>query len=441
MDHPWTIPVIGGSGLLAGLLCAWAITRARPRHPASRPTRRPSPGGVGDRVTRLSAGFTTLALAAIAAAISYDHLRILAEEHGESGWRTHAFPLSVDGMEVIASLVLLADKRSGRRSARITWIVLLAAFAASFFANMAVAEPEPIARAIAAWPSVAFLAAIKLWMGLLEHPPAPTTPSIPRPTAGTTPHPDPHPAHDHVPQSITSTPSPGPTGPTGPTGPGAGRRDLAGRRPQTLPVDVLRRVPADQAAYDRWRRLWARLRHEPDASTKDVAARHGIHPRQAQWIRAVGATGLLDDPTPPAYRLLDLIPPAHGGDQDHPEGDHAQPGTPDTRLDVHDHDIHDHGIPDRGVHDRGVHDSGVHDGGVHDGGVHDSDAPAPDPEAPATTQVTPPATPAPAGRSAPGPERLPAAAPAGAGHEAPGPQTPGTRPQPIPPGGAEHRHD
>ncbi|MGF1652347.1 MAG: DUF2637 domain-containing protein [Actinomycetales bacterium] len=349
---------------------------------------------MGDRVIRLSAGFTTLTLAAIAAAISYDHLRILAEEHGESGWRTHAFPLSVDGMEVIASLVLLADRRSGRRSARITWVVLLAAFAASFFANMAVAEPEPIARAIAAWPSVAFLAAIKLWMGLLEHPPAPTTPSVPRPTAGTTPHPDPHPdphpAHHHVPESVASTPSPGPTVPTGP---GAGRQDPPGRGSQTLPVDVLRRVPADQAAYDRWRRLWARLRHEPDTSTKDVAARYGIHPRQAQWIRAVGATGLLDDPTPPAYRLLDLIPPAHRADQDD------------------------------------------------DGGVHDSDALAPDPEAPATTQVTPPATHAPAGRSAPGPERLGAAAPAGAGHEASRPQTPGTGPQPSARGGAEHRHD
>jgi hypothetical protein len=42
--------------------------------------------------------------------------RQLAQAHGETGWRAHALPLSVDGVEMVATLVLLADRRSGHRS-------------------------------------------------------------------------------------------------------------------------------------------------------------------------------------------------------------------------------------------------------------------------------------------------------------------------------------
>jgi hypothetical protein len=41
------------------------------------------------------------------------HMRLLAGGHGAAGWHAHAFPLSVDGVEIVASLVLLADRRSG----------------------------------------------------------------------------------------------------------------------------------------------------------------------------------------------------------------------------------------------------------------------------------------------------------------------------------------
>ncbi len=51
-----------------------------------------------------------------AGAISYSHMRQLAAAHGDTGWHAHAFPLSVDGVEIAASLVLLADRHAGRRS-------------------------------------------------------------------------------------------------------------------------------------------------------------------------------------------------------------------------------------------------------------------------------------------------------------------------------------
>jgi hypothetical protein len=60
---------------------------------------------------RVDAGSTVVALAGIAGAISYSHMRTLAEQHGEVGWRARAFPLPVDGIELVASLLLLADQR------------------------------------------------------------------------------------------------------------------------------------------------------------------------------------------------------------------------------------------------------------------------------------------------------------------------------------------
>jgi len=56
-----------------------------------------------------------LGLARIAGAISHRHLRQPAA-HGNTGWHAYTFPLSVDGVEIAASLILLADRRPGRRS-------------------------------------------------------------------------------------------------------------------------------------------------------------------------------------------------------------------------------------------------------------------------------------------------------------------------------------
>jgi Protein of unknown function (DUF2637) len=78
-------------------------------------------GSRADTCIRAAAGVTVVGLAGIAGAISYSHMRLLAAEHGETGWQAHAFPLSVDGIEIVASLVLLADRHIGRRSGWLPW--------------------------------------------------------------------------------------------------------------------------------------------------------------------------------------------------------------------------------------------------------------------------------------------------------------------------------
>jgi hypothetical protein len=123
-----------------------------------------------DTAIRAAAGITVVGLAGIAGAISYSHMAELAKEHGEHSWRAHMFPLSVDLIEIVASLVLLADKRARRRSGYLPWAALITGTAASFAANIAVGGSDWIGRAVSGWPAFAFLIAVKLLFGLLDHP-------------------------------------------------------------------------------------------------------------------------------------------------------------------------------------------------------------------------------------------------------------------------------
>src|SRR5437763_6006809 len=115
-----------------------------------------------------AAGATVVGLAGVAGAISYSHMAELARLHGEVGWRSHAFPVSVDGIEVVASLVLLAHRRAGTQAGWLPWAALVAGTAASVAANVAVGASDPVGRLVAGWPAVALLVAIKLLAGLLD---------------------------------------------------------------------------------------------------------------------------------------------------------------------------------------------------------------------------------------------------------------------------------
>jgi len=103
-------------------------------------------------------------LALIAGTVSYLHMHLLVELHGQPGWVAALTPLSVDGMIVAASTTLLAESRSGGCGGFLPWALLVAGSAASLAANVAVAEPTPTGRVIAAWPSFALIASYELLM-------------------------------------------------------------------------------------------------------------------------------------------------------------------------------------------------------------------------------------------------------------------------------------
>ncbi len=75
-----------------------------------------------------------------------------------------------------------------------------------------------------------------------------------------------------------------------------------------LPVDLMRRIPVDPGAYQRWRAVWADLQHD-SADPASTADHHQLSVRQIQFIRRAGQAGLLDSPIPPAVRLAELASP------------------------------------------------------------------------------------------------------------------------------------
>ncbi|GAB1693275.1 hypothetical protein [Krasilnikovia sp. M28-CT-15] len=62
-------------------------------------------------------------------------------------------PISVDGLEIVASLYLVAQRRAGRPTGWIPWFALIVGTAASLTANIAVGGADPIGKALAGWPA------------------------------------------------------------------------------------------------------------------------------------------------------------------------------------------------------------------------------------------------------------------------------------------------
>jgi hypothetical protein len=147
--------------------------------------------GQADRwIRRTTIGCVTI-LALIAGTVSYLHMHALVALHGQPGWVAALTPLSVDGMIVAASTTLLAESRSGSRGGVLPWLLLVVGSVASLAANVAVAEPTTIGRAIAAWPSFALIGSYELLMRqvrrtacrVVPHADQPAAPRLPESTA------------------------------------------------------------------------------------------------------------------------------------------------------------------------------------------------------------------------------------------------------------------
>ncbi|MFJ5542428.1 DUF2637 domain-containing protein [Micromonospora chalcea] len=100
----------------------------------------------------------TVAVTVVAAVGSYDHMRTLALEAGQSPLLATILPLSVDGLILVGTLAL-GDGRRARWSA---WLAFLVGVAASLAANVIVADPDPVSRVVSAWPAVALLLTVEV---------------------------------------------------------------------------------------------------------------------------------------------------------------------------------------------------------------------------------------------------------------------------------------
>jgi hypothetical protein len=131
----------------------------------------------GDKVIRGLTAAAVLAVAAIAAVVSYSHIFELGRIHGQDGTAARLLPLSVDGLIASASLVMLHAARKGIRPTRegkLRWVswpraMLALGVGATVAANVEYGLPfGMLAAVISAWPAVAFVGSVEMAIRLVS---------------------------------------------------------------------------------------------------------------------------------------------------------------------------------------------------------------------------------------------------------------------------------
>ena len=123
----------------------------------------------GDRLIRAATAAAVCAVAGFAAVVSYSHIYDLGHAHGQDGTAARQLPLSVDGLILAASLVLLHEARNGRGAPALARLMLWLGIGATVGANIAYGAGFGLLGAlISAWPAVAFIGAVEMVMQLVR---------------------------------------------------------------------------------------------------------------------------------------------------------------------------------------------------------------------------------------------------------------------------------
>ena len=133
----------------------------------------------GDRVIRFTTAAVVCAVAAFAAVVSYSHIYGLGRDHGQDGTAARLLPLSVDGLILAASLVLLHEARNDRDAPGLARFMLWLGIGATIGANVAYgAGYELLGALISAWPAVAFIGTVEIAMQQVRRARAPRAATI-----------------------------------------------------------------------------------------------------------------------------------------------------------------------------------------------------------------------------------------------------------------------
>ena len=115
------------------------------------------------------AALAVLAVATIAAIVSYSHIYDLGHAHGYTPGTARLLPLSVDGLIVAASLVLLAEARAQRPAPRLARAGLVLGIAGTLAANVAYGVRfGPVGAVVNAWPAVSFIFSTEILLGQMR---------------------------------------------------------------------------------------------------------------------------------------------------------------------------------------------------------------------------------------------------------------------------------
>jgi hypothetical protein len=122
-----------------------------------------------DRAIRLSTAAAVLAVAAIAAYVSYWHAYAVVRAHGETGITARLEPATIDGLVYASSMVVLHAARHRVPVPSLARWLLALGIAATLTANMAQGWSHgPVGAVVAAWPAVSLVGSYELLVWLIR---------------------------------------------------------------------------------------------------------------------------------------------------------------------------------------------------------------------------------------------------------------------------------
>ncbi|MGP4024374.1 DUF2637 domain-containing protein [Actinomadura sp. 3N407] len=123
----------------------------------------------GDRVIRITTAASVLGVGAIAGLVSYRHALEVVRAHGETGLTALLVPLTVDGLVVVASMVLLDSARRREDAPPLARWALGMGIGATVAVNVLHGvEHGPVGATIAAWPAVTLVVVVELLMTMIR---------------------------------------------------------------------------------------------------------------------------------------------------------------------------------------------------------------------------------------------------------------------------------
>jgi hypothetical protein len=124
---------------------------------------------VTDRLIRITTALAVIAVAGVAAIISYQHAYELVRSHGESGMTARLLPFTVDGLIWAASMVVLDASRRHQPVPPLAKWSLALGIVATIGANLAHGlNHGAIGALVSAWLALALVGSFELLMLLIR---------------------------------------------------------------------------------------------------------------------------------------------------------------------------------------------------------------------------------------------------------------------------------
>jgi len=161
-----SIGAVASQGRFGGAACG---VRGADGHPLAGDDRHLPVASSIDRAIRLSTAAAVLAVAAIAAYVSYWHAYAVVRVHGETGITARLEPATIDGLVYASSMVVLYAARHRVPVPPLARWLLGAGIAATLTANMAQGWSHgPVGAVVAAWPAVSLVGSYELLVWLIR---------------------------------------------------------------------------------------------------------------------------------------------------------------------------------------------------------------------------------------------------------------------------------